>query len=56
MPTLRPLSVLVLGLLLAGCANVNPYFDSNKTHHRPEGYANNYPPNPAYQKPKLGFW
>ena len=56
MPTLRPLSALVLGLLLAGCANVNPYFDSNKPHHRPEGFANNYPPNPAYQRPKLGFF
>jgi len=56
MRTLRPISALVLGLLLAGCANVNPYFDSSKTHHRPDGFANNYPPNPAYQRPQLGFF
>jgi len=41
MRTLRPISALVLGLLVAGCATVNPYFDSSKTHHRPDGFANN---------------
>jgi len=42
--------------LLAGCAQVNPYHDAGKPHHRPEGFANNYPPNPAYQRPKVGFF
>lgn len=48
--------ILVFGLLAAGCANQNPYFDSSKSHHRAEGFANNYPNNPAYQRPRLGFF
>ena len=50
---LAPLAAI---LLAAGCAHVNPYYDAGKPHHRPEGFANNYPPNPAYQRPKVGFF
>ena len=56
MRTLPILLILLIGLLTAGCANQNPYFDSSKSHHRPEGFANNYPSNPAYQRPRLGFF
>ncbi|MFC0252194.1 MBL fold metallo-hydrolase [Massilia consociata] len=42
--------------LLAGCTHVNPYYDAGKTHHRPQGFANNYPSNPAYQRPQVGFF
>lgn len=28
------------GLLIAGCAGSNPYFDSSKPHHRPDGFVN----------------
>ncbi|MCC2957431.1 MBL fold metallo-hydrolase [Massilia sp. IC2-477] len=38
-------------LLAAGCSSVNPYYDASKSHHRPQGFANNYAPNPAYQRP-----
>lgn len=50
------LSAVLAAAALAGCANVNPYYDAGKPHHRPEGFANNYPPNPAYQRPKAGFF
>ncbi len=46
----------MIGLLSAGCANVNPYFDQAKQHHTPEGFRNNYPNNPAYQRPEVGFF
>ncbi len=32
--------VLVALLLVAGCASPNPYFDSSKAHHRPDGFVN----------------
>lgn len=50
-----PLLFAVL-LLASGCASHNPYYDSAKSHHRPEGFANNYPNNPAYARPRLGFF
>lgn len=31
---------VVVGILIQGCASSNPYFDSNKPHHRPEGFVN----------------
>lgn len=40
---------------IAGCTSVNPYFDSSKSHHTAEGFRNNYPPNPAYKRPEIGF-
>ena len=43
-------------VLAAGCANVNPDYDAAKPHHRPAGFANNYPPNTAYQRPQAGFF
>ncbi len=49
-------SAILAASLLAGCAQVNSYYDASKPHHRPEGFANNYPPNPAYQRPKVGFF
>lgn len=50
------LASLAAVLFAAGCTSVNPYYDAGKPHHRPEGFANNYPPNPAYQRPKVGFF
>ncbi|MEH6435499.1 MBL fold metallo-hydrolase [Massilia sp. DD77] len=49
------LASLAAGLLLAGCAGINPYYDDAKPHHRPEGFVNNYPANPAYRRPQTGF-
>lgn len=49
------LTAVLAAAALAGCVNVNPYYDAGKPHHRPEGFANNYPPNPAYQRPQAGF-
>lgn len=42
---------LLAVLLLAACSHVNPDYDPAKPHHRPDGFANNYPPNPAYRRP-----
>ncbi|NNG21708.1 MBL fold metallo-hydrolase [Telluria aromaticivorans] len=50
------LAALSFSLTLAGCAQVNPYYDAGKLHHRPQGFANNYPSNPAYQRPPSGFF
>ncbi|WP_220809492.1 MBL fold metallo-hydrolase [Noviherbaspirillum aridicola] len=49
------LPVLALSLACAACTNVNPYYDAGKRHHTPQGFVNNYPPNPAYQRPETGF-
>lgn len=49
------LAGLAIVLAAAGCTNVNPYYDASKRHHTPQGFANNYPPNPAYQRPATGF-
>lgn len=51
-----PFALFALGLLAAGCAQVNPYFDPAKPHHTAAGFKNNYPPNPAYRRPELGFF
>jgi L-ascorbate metabolism protein UlaG (beta-lactamase superfamily) len=45
------LALIASSILFAGCTSVNPYYDAAKSHHRPQGFANNYPPNPAYQRP-----
>ncbi len=50
------LACLAAVLLFAGCSSVNPYYDAGKSHHRPQGFANNYPSNPAYQRPQVGFF
>lgn len=55
MRVLSSLVFLAAGLLVAGCAHQNPYYDAARSHHRPEGFANNYPPNPAYRRPPQGF-
>lgn len=31
---------VVAGILIQGCAASNPYFDSQKPHHRPDGFVN----------------
>ncbi len=49
-------AVLTCALLAAGCSHVNPYYDASKPHHRQEGFANNYPSNPAYARPPQGFF
>ena len=33
---------LLAVLLLAGCQNVNPYYDPARPHHRPDGFQNRY--------------
>lgn len=45
-----------ISVTLSACSNVNPHFDPSKSHHRPDGFANNYPPNPAYKRPEVGFF
>lgn len=42
-------------VMTAGCASSNPYFDASKPHHTPAGFVNNYPPDPAYRRPEVGF-
>jgi N-acyl-phosphatidylethanolamine-hydrolysing phospholipase D len=37
---LQGCSALLLALLLAGCAYVNPYYDAQRPHHTPEGFRN----------------
>lgn len=49
-------ATITCALLAAGCAHVNPYYDPSKPHHRKEGFANNYPSNPAYSRPPQGFF
>lgn len=31
---------ILVGILVQGCAASNPYFDSSKPHHRPDGFVN----------------
>lgn len=38
---------------LFGCSNINPYHNPAKSHHTPEGFRNNYAPNPAYKRPDV---
>jgi L-ascorbate metabolism protein UlaG (beta-lactamase superfamily) len=54
--TLLSVAVVASALLATGCAHRNPYYDAAKSHHRVEGFANNYPSNPAYQRPPRGFF
>jgi L-ascorbate metabolism protein UlaG (beta-lactamase superfamily) len=39
---IRLAKVLAISLLLAACAGSNPYYDPSKSHHRPNGFNNNY--------------
>lgn len=50
------LLVLSTTFTIGGCASHNPYYDSDKAHHTPEGFRNNYPANPVYQRPDIGFF
>jgi len=54
--TLLSVAVVAAALLAAGCAHRNPDYDTARPHHRVEGFANNYPANPAYQRPPRGFF
>lgn len=42
-------------VLLGGGTDRNPYYDASKPHHTPEGFQNNYPPNPAYRRPNIDY-
>jgi N-acyl-phosphatidylethanolamine-hydrolysing phospholipase D len=46
---------VVAALLMTGCAGMNPYYDPARPHHTRTGFVNNYPPNPAYRRPDIGF-
>ena len=35
-------SLLIIAFAAVGCSTVNPYYDSSKKHHKPEGFVNNY--------------
>ncbi|WP_151637799.1 MBL fold metallo-hydrolase [Noviherbaspirillum aerium] len=48
-------SALLAVLATTACTNINPHYDPAKPHHTVEGFKNNYPPNPAYQRPATGF-
>lgn len=39
----RHLALAAIALLLAACAAVNPYYDSTRIHHRPNGFVNSDP-------------
>ncbi len=56
----RRIAALLSGLLaagaIAGCANVNPYFDATKPHHRPDGFNNNYLDNFRPDQPSFSAW
>jgi L-ascorbate metabolism protein UlaG (beta-lactamase superfamily) len=40
---LRRILFLVVALLLAACASVNPHYDQSKAHHRSDGFVNSDP-------------
>lgn len=43
MPFARFAAPLLAALVVAGCSTTNLHFDPAKTHHRPDGFANNDP-------------
>lgn len=48
--------LILLVALLAACTNVNPYYDVNKKHHRPDGFNNNYIDNWRPDQPSFLEW
>jgi N-acyl-phosphatidylethanolamine-hydrolysing phospholipase D len=43
-------------LLFVGCSTHNPYFDPSKSHHRSDGFNNNYTDNWAEGQPSFWQW
>ena len=54
--TLLAFTALLAALLGSGCSTVNPYFDANKKHHRPDGFNNNHLDNWAADQPSFWQW
>jgi L-ascorbate metabolism protein UlaG (beta-lactamase superfamily) len=48
--------VLSLALLAGGCSSTNPYFDSGKPHHRPDGFNNRFLDNGRPDQPSFWRW
>lgn len=42
--------------LLSGCGTTNPHYDPTKSHHRPDGFNNNYIDNWAADQPSFWQW
>jgi N-acyl-phosphatidylethanolamine-hydrolysing phospholipase D len=52
------MAVVAAGVLggLASCATVNPYYESAKPHHRPDGFNNRFIDNWAADQPSFWRW
>lgn len=47
---------VLIAAFLAGCTNVNPYYDASKKHHRPDGFNNNHIDNWSEDQPSFFEW
>lgn len=48
--------LLAVLTLVTACSSVNPYYDANKKHHRPDGFNNNYIDNWRKDQPNFLKW